>query len=240
MFPFSEQLYLRLHYNPVENALTALTRSGSDLAAAGSLVANLMLDRRILLRTDRLEILDPRPTQDALLDEALARLASIGRIDPNDPEWFRHFAEVLPLGTKLFQQLSDKGIFYRQEKKGFLGLSKTVTFPFRDPGLPTTLFENERAIMLHSAKPDPQTATQIFMAYCWGTDRPWKLSRQEEKQYEKRWNALFGDYWGWYDRSDPAEPIAGLDPDLRHALANLTISWATLHTSYYQEAADWL
>ena len=77
------------------------------------------------------------------------------------------------------------------------------------------------------------------MAYCWGAGRPWELSRQENKQYDKRWDALFGDYWGWYDRSDPAEPIPGIDADLRYAIADLSISWATIHAMDIMEDANW-
>lgn len=231
MLSFAEQLFLRLNYNPDENALSHLNESDNELIAAGGLLVNLMLDRRVQLADDQVKILDPRPTQDPLLDESLARLASVGRIDHTDPEWFRHIVAALLLGAKLYQQLSERGIFYLQEKKGFMGLSKTITYPFRDPSLPVTLFENERAVMLHGAKPDPQTACQIFMAYCWGSARPGKLSRQEEKQYENRWETLFGDYWGWYDRNTPMEPIVGLDADLRYAIADLTISWATLHVA---------
>jgi hypothetical protein len=198
-----------------------------------------MLDGRVRLDKDQLTILDPRPTQDPLLDEALARLAAVGRLDHDDPEWFQQIVHAISLGEKLVRQLLDKGIIYRQEKKGFMGLSKTITFPFRDPTLPLSLFESERAVMLHGAKPDRLTAAQIFMAYCWGTVRPWDLSRQEDKLYDKRWETLFGDYWGWYDRNQPTEPIEGISPDLAYAIADLTISWATVHSTYVMDDVNW-
>ncbi len=243
MLTFAERLYIRLHYSHEEEALVSLSNSSAELIAAAALTANLLIDKRIRLDDNQLVVVDPRPTQEPLLDEALARLASLGSIDREDPEWFQNVVDILPLGEKLAGQLTSKGLFQRQEKKGFLGLSKTITFPFKDKALATTFFEPERATMLHGAKPDALTATQIFMAYCWGAERPWKLSRQENKQYEKRWDALFGDYWGWYDKSDPSEPIEGLDTDLRYALADLSISWATVHMTYImddaREAREW-
>jgi hypothetical protein len=229
MLSFAEQLYIRLQYNPEENALTDFNDFSSGLIAAAGLTANLLIERRIQLDSHQLAIVDSRPTQDPLLDEALARLASIGPINREDSEWFRQIADKLPLGANLFQQLISKNIIYAQEKKGFLGLSKTLAYPFRDPTMLTTLFETERAIMLHNATPNPYTATQIFMAYCWGAEFPWKLSRQENKQYDQRWETIFGEYWGWYDKNAQLEPIPGLDPNLRYALADLTISWATVH-----------
>ena len=100
-----------------------------------------------------------------------------------DPEWFRRIADSLPLGAKLENQITQKGLIYRQEKKGMFGLSKTITYPSHDPAVPMNLFETERAVMLHAAKPDPQTAAIIFMATGMGAHRPWKLSLDENKRY---------------------------------------------------------
>lgn len=228
MLTFPEQLYIRLHYDPEEEALVGLTASSSELIAAAGLLVNLMLINRVRLDNGQLTILDSRPTHDDLLDEALVRLASVGPINHDNPEWFHQIADKLSLGARLFHQIMEKVIVYRHEKKGLLGLSKTIIYPFHNPTVRTALFEPERAAMLHGARPDPITATIIFMAYGWGTPRPWKLSRQEEKVYEKRLQTIFGDYWGWYDKNERVEPIEGLTADLRYAIADVTISWATL------------
>jgi hypothetical protein len=164
MLSFTEQLFLGLYYSPETNALNAPNDFSSGLIAAAGLTANLLIDRRIRLEPQHLAILDPRPTQDPLLDEALARLASIGPINREDPEWFRKIADKLPLGANLFQQLISKNIIYAQEKKGFLGLAKTSTYPIREPSLPATLFESERAVRLPNDSPDPDTATPRVMA----------------------------------------------------------------------------
>ena len=148
MLSFAEQLYIRLHYSSEEEALVSLNSSSAELIAAAAITVDLMLNKRIRLLKDQLEILDSRPTGDVLLDDGLARLASIGSIDREDPEWFIKIANILPFGEKFFRQLWDKGLFHRKEKKGFLGLSKTVAFPFKDPSLAATIFESERAIML--------------------------------------------------------------------------------------------
>ena len=89
--------------------------------------------------------------------------------------------------------------------------------------------------MLHGAKPDPKTAAQIFMAYCWSAARPWDLSRKENKAYDNRWDALFGDYWGWYERDTALEPIEGISADLAYNIADLSISWATVNTTYIMD-----
>jgi hypothetical protein len=119
MLSFTEQLFLGLYYSPETNALNAPNDFSSGLIAAAGLTANLLIDRRIRLEPQHLAILDPRPTQDPLLDEALARLASIGPINREDPEWFRKIADKLPLGANLFQQLISKNIIYAQEKRAF-------------------------------------------------------------------------------------------------------------------------
>jgi hypothetical protein len=231
MLTFSELLFIRLYYDPEEEALVGLNDSSSDLIAAGGLVVNLMLDSRIRLDSNQFTIIDSRPTQDYLLDEALARLASLGPINREDPLWFYQIVERLPMGKRLFNQLMEKIIIHRQEKKALLGLSKKVLYPFHNPAVREALFEPERAAMLHAANPDKYTASTIFMAYCLGAPRPWKLSRNETNVYEKRWKSIFGDYWGWYDKTDPIEPIKGMTADLRYAIADLSISWATIHVS---------
>ena len=231
MLTFSEHLYIRFHYSPEEAALVNMTPFGTELITAAGLLTNLMLDNRVRLDQNRLTILDPRPTQDDLLDESLARLASVGSLDHDDPEWFRGIADALPLGAKLENQITQKGLIFRQEKKGLFGLSKTITYPFHDPAVPMNLFETERAVMLHGAKPDPKTAALIFMATSVGAPRPWKLSRQENNRYDDRYAAIYGTYWGWYDKNEPVEHIEGLTADLRYAIADLTISWATIYVA---------
>jgi hypothetical protein len=229
MLTFYEQLYIRIHYSPDEEALVDLAASSSELIAAAGLLVNLLLINRVRLDNGQFTIINSQTTHDDLLDEALVRFASVGPINHDDPEWFQQIAEKLSLGARLFHQIMEKVLVYRHEKKGLLGLSKTIIYPFHDPAVRVALFEPERGIMLHGARPDPITATIIFMAYCWGALRPWKLSRQEENVYEKRWHNIFGEYWGWYDKNDRVEPIEGLTADLRYAIADLTISWATLH-----------
>ncbi|MFZ0544065.1 MAG: GPP34 family phosphoprotein [Candidatus Promineifilaceae bacterium] len=229
MLPFPEHLFIRLQYDPEAAALVNLTHDTTNLIAAAGLVVNLMLDNRVQLDKTQLLILDPQPTGSALLDEAVARLASVGSIDHNDPNWFQKIVDALPLGASLESAITQKGLINRQEKKAMFGLSKTVTYPFNDPSVPVSLFEGERAIMLHGARPDPKTAAIIFMASCWGASRPWKLSRQENKQYDDRYKAIYGDYWGWYDKDEPVEYIEGMTPDLRYAIADLAISWATIY-----------
>lgn len=229
MLSFSERLFIRLYYDPEEGALIGLNDSSSDLIAAGGLAVNLLLDGRIRFEANQLTIVDSRPTQDYLSDEALARLASLGPINREDPLWFSQIAERLPMGNRLFNQLMEKLVIHRQEKKVLMGLSKIVTYPFHNPAVRETLFEPERAAMLHAANPDKYTASVIFMAYCWGAARPWKLSRNENNLYEKRWQSIFGDYWGWYGKTDPIEPIKGMTANLRYAIADLTISWASVH-----------
>lgn len=231
MLTFTEHLYIRFYYSPEEAALVNMTPFATGLLTAAGLLANLILYNRVRLEPDRLLILDPNTTQDDLLDEALARLASIGSIDHNDPEWFGRIADALPLGAKLENQITQKGLIYRQEKKGLFGLSKTITYPFHDPAVPLNLFETERAVMLHGARPDPKTAALIFMATSVGAPRPWKLSQKEHRKYDDRYTALYGTYWGWYDKNEPVEPIDGLTADTRHALADLTISWATIYVA---------
>jgi hypothetical protein len=231
MLPFTEHLYIRLHYSPKEQAVVQLDPGSTELAVAGGLFVELLLDGRIRLTDSQIIITDPRPTQDELLDEALARLAAVPTYDQENPEWFAVVANHLPFGSRLIDRLLQKGILHQVEKRGFMGLSKTVLYPFREPALAQMLFETERAVMIHGSKPDPRTAALIFMAYTWPCERPWELSRQESKAYDNRGEALFGDYWGYYGTGKSAEPIGGLAPDIREAIGNVTVSWATIQAA---------
>jgi hypothetical protein len=228
MLSFTERLFLRIQYDPDEEALVGLNPGVNDLITAAGLLVNLMLDNRVRLETESLTILYDQPTQDQLLDEALARLANVGRLDREDPEWFGQIVGHLPMGTRLFNSIMEKIIIYRHEKKGALGLSNQVIYPFHNPAVREAIFKPEQITMLQAGSPDPATAALIFMAGCWGAPHPWNLSKSEKNLYDRRWQSLFGDYWGWYDKTDPTEPIQGITADLRYAIADLAISWATM------------
>jgi hypothetical protein len=224
MLTFTERLFIRLNYNPEIDALADFNDYATELTAAAGLMVNLMLDFRVRLDHNHIHIIDPRPTQDPMLDEALARLAAIPTFDHKNPEWFLQVADKLSFGAQLLQQFTQKGLIYRQEKKGLFGLSKSESYHFYDRSLPAKLFEPERTVMLLGAGPDPETAVLTFMAGSWGAPRPWKLSNKEHQQYDKRYETLFG---GWYSVGGLVEPIDGLPSDLRSALTELIISWAT-------------
>jgi hypothetical protein len=239
MLTLSEELYLALHFDEKEASIVPLDPSTSHLVTAGGLVAELFLAGRLRLDETQLIVTGITPAGDALLDEALRRLHLGISFQTNDAEWFNAVAHKLPFGAQMLARLIKKGVIRPLEKRKWFGLSTTTTYPLQDSSITQRWQQLQMDVMVNGRQPAVRDAVLLFMSQAWGIPLPASLSRQEEKTAEKRWQALFGDYWGAYV-DQPTEPIPSLDPTVRTAIGHMTVSWATVQASFVaQDIAEY-
>ena len=231
MSNFTQDLFLLLHYSSKKDAIAELHPDTSNLIVAGGILVELLLAGRLRLDERTLVVTDAETTGDEILDEALARLAPAQPRKPDDPEWIGPIAQQLPPGGRLLDQLLNTGILHREEKRGLFGLSRSVIYLLA-PDVAQQLLDRQLNVMLHGAKPDPHTAALLLMAGAWGHDALVKLSGKEKKVWQKRWDILFSDYWGWYPADHEMEPIKGLAPATRKAIGDVALSWISIQSSY--------
>ncbi len=235
MLTLKEELFILLHYNSKKEALVDLSPSTSELSASGGVLVELILAGRVRMDENNLVVTDTSPLGDNILDEALTRLAPTQPIKLTQIDWILPIAKKLPIGHRLFASLFDKGILSREEERTLFGLSRSTIYPVAS-GIIQQLIERERHVMVNNAKPDLHTAALLFMASVWGSNSLGKLSGKEKKAYQKRWDVLFGDYWGEYPVDHEMEPIEGLNPAARKAIGSVAVSWVSAQANYV--AAD--
>jgi hypothetical protein len=232
MLTFKEELFILLHYSSKKEALVELNPSTSELIAFGGILVELMLAGRVRLDENQLVVTDTSTLGDAILDEALTRLAPSQPIKLTEIDWIVSIATKLPMGHQVFAGLLDKGILRREEERTMFGLSRSTIYPLA-AGVIQQLTERQLNVMVHNAKPDPHTAALLFMVSVWGgSGMLGKLTGKEKKVYQKRWDDLFSDYWGEYPVDHEMEPIEGLDPAVRKAIGSVAVSWVSAQASY--------
>lgn len=230
MSNFTQDLYLVLHYSAKNDAVVELDADTSNLIVGGGILVELLLAGRLLLDERSLAVTDTGDTGDEMLDEALAALAPQQPRNPDDPEWIKPIIQKLPSGGRLLAQLLALSILHREEKRGLFGLSRSVVY-VPDPTVVQQLVDRRLSVMLHGARPDPHTAALLFMAGAWGHEDMVKLSGKEKRRWQKRWEALFEDYWGWYPVDREMEPVEGLDPATRKAIGDIALSWISIQAA---------
>ena len=234
MLTLKEELFIWLHYSSKEEALAKLHPSTSELIGVGGILAELVLAGRVRMEEDHLVVADTSSVGDAILDDALQMLPT-QPINLTNVDWVKHIGRKIPLGHRVLDNLVEKGILSREEKSAMFGLSRSIIFPVK-AGVMDQLMEREQKVMVHGAKPDPHTAALLFMAGVWNNTSLSKLSGQDKKAHQKRWDALFSDYWGEYPVDYEMEAIEGLDPVARKTIGSIAVAWVSAQAGYV--AAD--
>jgi golgi phosphoprotein 3 len=112
------------------------SRSDSLYAQAmgGAVVAELMLEGRIRLAPEkkhRVEVVDPSPVGDPLLDATLAEMAAAKKPKPGS-EWVAKVAAKGHLKAEAAGRLVAAGVLAQEDAK-ILGIFPTTRYPARDP-----------------------------------------------------------------------------------------------------------
>lgn len=228
MLTLSEELYLALHFNKKEGVIDSPAPKISQLITAGGLVVELLLADRLQLDKNELVVVDTSLTGEELLDETLYRLQPSVRFNPNDGEWFNVVAQKAELSQLLLTRLVEKGVIRPLQQRKWFGLSRKTTYPLQDGHILARWQQLQEDVLLNGEQPSVHDAILLFMTYAWNTPLPADLPSQKQKTVKANWERLFGDYWGAYPMVKAGEPIPDLNPIVRSAIGQLTVSWATV------------
>mgnify|MGYP002713013094 CR=1 FL=1 len=237
MLSLCEELYCALHFNADDNCLVPLDLNTTNLIVAGGLTAELFLAGRLRLGADQITAVGTTSTGDNLLDESLNRLQPVVHFSANDGEWFHAVAQKLSFAQQMQARLLTKEVIRPLQKRKWFGLSRSTVYPLQDTAVLQRWQQLQMDVLVNGAQPTISDAVLLFMTNAWGTPLPNTFSRQEQKTADKRWQALFGDYWGAYPVEKATDPIPGLDSAAREAIGQMTISWATLQASFVAQEA---
>ena len=159
-----------------------------EVAVAAAIVMELTLEGRIDTDAERLFLLSPAPTGNALLDESLAAIAARTENQPT-AEWLRVFAAPGPeLCERVIQGLVARGVLKSVEKR-LLWVFKTRVYP------PTSGIEEDevksRVITLlnNDEIPGPRDALLIGLLRAAGL-LEWLLSAPEYDRLRSRIDEL--------------------------------------------------
>lgn len=139
-----------------------------DLALAGAILMELALAGRIDTDSDRLVVVQSRPTGDMVLDGVLARLAA-GASGRSSGLWIQDIAKSASvLRAEVLERLLAAGVLRRIEDR-FLWVFPERRYP-KAPGRAETaeVRRRLRAVLLEEAIPDPRDALLIGLAHATG------------------------------------------------------------------------
>ncbi|MGD8395718.1 MAG: GPP34 family phosphoprotein [Candidatus Eiseniibacteriota bacterium] len=138
-------------------------------ALGGAMLAELLLGGRVRVEKARwnrtlIELASDAPVGDALLDEALAKIATAGR-RASPKSWVQRFARLKRLRQRVAEQLCARGIL-RADRETVLLIFKRDVFPEIDPRPERALIERlRRAIARDGSSVEPRTAVTVAIAH---------------------------------------------------------------------------
>jgi golgi phosphoprotein 3 len=151
MFTLPEEFFL-LSIDDAKGKTIAAVSDGLQIRLAGALLADLALHGKISLADKRLAVIDPAPTSDALLDEALARLAA-----EKKPRKAGYWVEKLAdkkLPKKVARRLVEKNVL-RIEEKRYLWVIPYEVFPQVDASAKYWVKQHLRSAVLAGGEVTP-------------------------------------------------------------------------------------
>jgi golgi phosphoprotein 3 len=143
------------------------TPTGSMFANAmgGAMLAELVMNKVLSVSSEKdrkVRVLNPLPTGDVLLDEALAMVRDQNK-DKKATHWVTKFAGIKDLKKRTAACLVEKGILSEGEDK-VLGLFKRTIYPEVDSGPEADLRRRMReAIFTDTLDPDPKTIVVVAL-----------------------------------------------------------------------------
>jgi len=137
-----------------------------DYALAGAILAELLLHKRVTVvpgRSKLLEMADPRPLGDPLLDEALGKVKDAKR-RANLKTWVQRFARIKKLRQRIARGLCLQGILRADEDKVLLIFTRKL-YPEIDPRPEKAIVERlRRAIFTETQDVDPRTVVLVSLS----------------------------------------------------------------------------
>ncbi len=129
-------------------------------ALIGAVLMELGLAGRVQENPDGGLVADPTPTGNAILDEALQRIADADRPRPAS-YWVGRLAGRMPrLKDRLLEELVARGVLERRERR-ILWVFPSRSFPLADAAAEQQVRDRIRAVVLDGRPPDQRTAALI-------------------------------------------------------------------------------
>ncbi len=169
------------------------TASTYRQAVGGAVLEALVLARRVRVgegRRGRVEVVDPGPLGDPLLDECLARVVAAGR--PRRARvWVGRFARIRSLKHRLARALCAKGIL-RDADEALLLIFRRKVYPTTDPGPRYRLLERMRETVFgESGAAAPRDAAIVALAHAADLLRL-RFARRELRPQKDRLDRMVG------------------------------------------------
>lgn len=179
-------LYEEVMLLGLRNQKGTVVASFVEFAVAGAVLAELLLECRIVLEGKKklVEMVDPVPTGDPVIDECLVKLLSAGR-RATLQSWVRRLAGIKQLRHKVAQQLCARCIVRADEDKVALIFTRRI-YPELNPRPERQIIERLRAAILGGDdRVDARTVTLIALADRTGILGE-ALGRREARAHKKR------------------------------------------------------
>jgi hypothetical protein len=151
MFTLAEEFFL-LSIDDARGKIITAVSDGLKIGLAGALLADLALHNKINLVNKRLAVIDPSPTGEALLDEALARLAA-DKKPRKTSAWVEKLADR-KLPKKTAQRLVEKNVLQIVEKH-YLWVIPYEVFPQVDASAKYWVKQHLRSAVLAGGETTP-------------------------------------------------------------------------------------
>jgi hypothetical protein len=164
--------FLLLAHDDISAQFYPLARSTFDCAAAGAVLMDLTLRRRIDNDLKHLFVVDVEPVEDSLLDPILKLLALAPVIQPRPiSSWLREIAdEGEALRERGLRRLEERGVLERKEKK-ILWVFTAEQYPILDGREVREVRQRLRDVILSDTLPLPHDIMLTALAQACGLFR---------------------------------------------------------------------
>ena len=162
MLTFAEEIFL-LALDDRQGALRPMPVLALDYALAGAVITELALQNRVDTDVTTLTVVNPAPTGDPLLDDALAELTAAGTRQKLH-YWLEHLSgEARQIQAMVLKQLVDRGILKCEDRR-ILWVFHSRRYPLLDNREIKEVRLRLRELILSQDIPDPRDAVLISLA----------------------------------------------------------------------------
>jgi hypothetical protein len=159
-------LYEEIMLLALSNEKGRLETAYLEYTAAGAILAELSLGRRISIEANKKQLVsleNPNPTQDPVIDECLQKIATAKR-RASLRTWVSRLAGIKELRHKIARQLCNRGVLRADEDRVLFFFTRK-NYPEIDPMPEKRIVERMRAaIFADGDQVDPRTVVLISLA----------------------------------------------------------------------------
>ncbi|MFH1754662.1 MAG: GPP34 family phosphoprotein [Candidatus Latescibacterota bacterium] len=154
-----ELLLLALHDR--KGTVVSSTSMALTYGLTGAILMELTLAGRLAIEEQKFVLIDPTPTGDDILDEALARIKS-SKIYRKPGYWVSKLSGIKKIKDRLLGRLVNQGILRREEHR-ILRVIPSRRYPTAYSVPEMKLRERIRTVVLKGKKPDERTVVIISL-----------------------------------------------------------------------------